>query len=66
MPSYPKPDGWQGGPDGGHFLRTGAAGHIGANPNIEAFQDLETRKNASPIGDFCISAPGIEADWDDD
>lgn len=32
--TYPKPDGWQGGPDG-DFLQQGSAGHLGVNQNFQ-------------------------------
>lgn len=31
---YPKPKGWNGGPDG-HIQRQGSGGHIGWNPNTD-------------------------------
>lgn len=37
MARYPKPEGWNGGPDG-KILRTGSAGHLGPQTNDEEDQ----------------------------
>jgi hypothetical protein len=44
--SYPKPEGWKGGPDG-RIMRQGSAGHLGWNPYVSDDQDdaLGDRRN---------------------
>lgn len=58
MAKYPKPDGYQGGPDGGHFLRTGSGGHLGMNPALADDYTGDQRRNADDIGEFCLTEYG--------
>lgn len=66
MGTYPKPDGWKGGPDGS-FLLQGSAGHLGVNPKLA--DDFPDRMNASS-GDIFGGTHSVsianEGDWDPD